>query len=66
MGLRNENRCILPASGWVVASLPTFKLMRRLRRSNHERRGGFINIKDMCNNDDCKGGVWVYEAHQVK
>jgi hypothetical protein len=29
-GFRNKNLYILPASGWVVASLPTFKLMRRV------------------------------------
>jgi len=27
---------------------------------------GFINMKDMYNNDDGKGGAqWVYEAHEV-
>jgi hypothetical protein len=29
-------------------------------------RGGFINIKDMYNNDVGNGGVRVYEAHEVK
>jgi hypothetical protein len=29
------------------------------------RRGGFINIKDMYNNDVGKGGVYAYEAHEV-
>jgi hypothetical protein len=29
-------------------------------------RGGFINIKDMYNNDVGKGGVRVCEAHDVK
>ena len=29
-------------------------------------RDGFINIKDMYNNDVGKGGVRVYEAHEVK
>ena len=28
-------------------------------------RGGFINIKDMYNNDVGKGGVRVYEAYEV-
>ena len=27
---------------------------------------GFINIKDMHNNDVGKGGVWAYEAHEAK
>jgi hypothetical protein len=27
---------------------------------------GFININDMYNNDVGKGGVWVYEAYEVK
>ena len=29
-------------------------------------RGGFVNIKDMYNNDFSQGGVRVYEAHEVK
>jgi hypothetical protein len=29
-------------------------------------RGGFINIKDMYNNDVGKGGARVYEAYEVK
>ena len=29
-------------------------------------RGVFINIKDMYNNDVCKGGVQVYGAYEVK
>jgi hypothetical protein len=29
-------------------------------------RVGFININDMYNNDVGKGGVWVYEAYEVK
>ena len=47
-GFRNENLYILPASGWVVASLPTFRLMRRLRRRNHERAEGWFIIKKIC------------------
>ena len=35
-----------------------------LRRNG--RRGGFINIKDIYNNDIGKGGVRVYEGHEVK
>jgi|LauGreDrversion4_2_1035121.scaffolds.fasta_scaffold3431010_1 hypothetical protein len=35
-----------------------------LRR--YGRRGGFINIKDMYNNDVGKEGVQVYEAHEVR
>jgi hypothetical protein len=30
------------------------------------RRGGFMNIKDMYNNDVGKGGVRVYEAYEVQ
>jgi hypothetical protein len=29
-------------------------------------RDGFINIKDMYNNEVGKEGVWVCEAHEVK
>ena len=29
-------------------------------------RVGFININDMYNNDVGKGGVWAYEAYEVK
>ncbi len=29
-------------------------------------RVGFININDMYNNDVCKGGVYAYEAYEVK
>jgi hypothetical protein len=29
-------------------------------------RGGFINIKDMYNNDGGQGGARVCEAHEVK
>ena len=29
-------------------------------------RVGFINIKDMYNNDVGKGGVYVYEAYEAK
>jgi hypothetical protein len=29
-------------------------------------RVGFININDMYNNDVGKGGVYAYEAHEVK
>jgi hypothetical protein len=29
-------------------------------------RGGFINIKDMNNNDVGKGGVWGCEGNEVK
>jgi hypothetical protein len=29
-------------------------------------RGGFINIKDMSNNDVGQGGVRVHEDHEVK
>jgi hypothetical protein len=27
---------------------------------------GFINVKDMYNNDVGQGRLWAYEAHQVK
>jgi hypothetical protein len=30
------------------------------------RRGGFINEKDMYNNDDGQGGARVCETHEVK
>jgi len=30
------------------------------------RRGGFINIKDMYNNDGGQGGARVCEPHEVK
>jgi hypothetical protein len=29
-------------------------------------RDGFININDMYNNDVGKGGVYAYEAYEVK
>ena len=29
-------------------------------------RVGFINLNDMYNNDVGKGGVYVYEAYEVK
>jgi hypothetical protein len=61
--MRGENLYILPASCWWSYSLPAFKqcvaygiaIMNGLR-------GGFINIKDMYNNDVCKGGVWVCDT----
>ena len=28
-------------------------------------RGGFINIKDMHNNDVGEGGAYAYEVHEV-
>ena len=31
-----------------------------------EHRVGCININDMYNNDVSKGGVYVYEAYEVK
>ena len=31
-----------------------------------EHRVGFININDMYNNDVGKGGVYAYEAYEVK
>jgi hypothetical protein len=81
-GWRGENLYILPASGWWSHSLPrlllpaasgrwshslhTFKLMRRLRRRNHGRMGGFIDIKVMYNNDGGKGGARGCKAHEVK
>jgi hypothetical protein len=45
---------------------------RRRRRKGCEptlvngRRGGFINIKDMYNNDGGQGGARVCETHEVK
>ena len=75
---QNKER-LLPASGrWslrsqgkiiaclrqVVAALPRFKLMRRLRRRTSE--GFMIGSNDMYNNDVGKGVVYAYEAYEAK
>jgi hypothetical protein len=52
-------------SGWVGLQ----KLITGLDMRNGYKgdvRVGFIDINDMYNNDVSKGGVWVYEAYEVK
>ena len=57
MGLRNE---------WMVGLQ---KLITGLDMRNGYKgdvRVGYIDINDMYKNDVSKGGVWVYEAYEVK
>jgi len=38
---------------------------REREREKRRERGGFINIKDMYNNEDSQGEARVCEAHEV-
>jgi hypothetical protein len=56
---------ILPASGWVVALLPTFKLMRRLRRRNHEWAEGWIHLYISNVQKDCRSDRGEYRRMKL-
>ena len=57
-----------PIRLFIVGAAEGVLVWRRLCRygGRDGRRGGFINRKDMYNNDVGKGGVRVYEGHEVK
>ena len=55
--------------GWIGGRVGLQKLITDLDMRNGHKGGvrvGFININDMYNNDVGKGGVYAYEAYEVK
>ena len=64
-GMGGLQKLITFFSGWAGLQ----KLITDLDMKNGYKGGvqvGFINVKDMYNNDVGKGGVYVYEAYEVK
>jgi hypothetical protein len=54
------------ADGWAVSEVWVGGGMGEGMGGWVGLRVGFININDMYNNDVSKGGVRVYESHEVK
>jgi hypothetical protein len=54
------------AEGWAVSAVWVGGGMGEGMGGWVGLRVGFININDMYNNDVSKGGVRVYESHEVK
>jgi hypothetical protein len=69
MGGQRDGRAVCEVwvglwNGWFAKVDNRFGYEKWLQGGEH--RVGFININDMYNNDVGKGGVYAYEAYEVK